>query len=188
MISLGKYRFILNNSKFKIILKPVMISRQIKLITNSLEQTQLLGQNLGISISEGTVIYLIGDLGSGKTSFVQGLARGLGVSDDYYINSPTYVLINEYPGRFPLFHVDLYRIEEPVDFEEIGLYEILHGRGVVAVEWADKIGKDFLNEYVTINFEILNDNSRKITITVGEHDKCNLMEKIKRLYNYSATD
>ncbi|HUV50625.1 MAG TPA: tRNA (adenosine(37)-N6)-threonylcarbamoyltransferase complex ATPase subunit type 1 TsaE [Anaerolineae bacterium] len=154
----------------------------IQIITRCLEETQLLGRNIGTSISAGTVICLTGDLGSGKTSFVQGLATGLGVPDDYYITSPTYVLINEYSGRYPLFHIDLYRIEDPVDFEDIGLYEILHGKGVVAVEWADKLSKDFLSEYVTIHFEILNDKSRKITITVDGHDKCNLIEEIKKLY------
>ena len=143
----------------------------VQVITRCLEETQLLGRKIGALISAGTVICLTGDLGSGKTSFVQGLAMGLGVPDDYYITSPTYVLINEYPGRYPLFHVDLYRIEDPVDFEDIGLYEILHGKGVVAVEWADKLSKDFLSEYLTIHFEILNDKSRKITITVNGHDK-----------------
>jgi len=77
---------------------------------------------------------LTGDLGSGKTSFVQGLARGLEVPNDYYITSPSYTLINEYPGRHPFFHVDLYRLEDPVDFEDIGLYDILDVNFVVAIE------------------------------------------------------
>ena len=160
----------------------------IQVITRCLEETQLLGRKIGTSISAGTVICLTGDLGSGKTSFVQGLAVGLGVPDDYYITSPTYVLINEYPGRYPLFHVDLYRIEEPIDFEDIGLYEILHGKGVVAVEWADKLSKDFLSEYLaeylaeylTIHFEILNDESRKLTISSNVPEVSALMERIAK--------
>ncbi|MDI6686716.1 MAG: tRNA (adenosine(37)-N6)-threonylcarbamoyltransferase complex ATPase subunit type 1 TsaE [Desulfobacterales bacterium] len=152
----------------------------IQITTCCLEETQQLGRKIGTSISGGTVICLTGDLGSGKTSFVQGLAMGLGVPDDYYITSPTYVLINKYPGRYTLFHVDLYRIKNPVDFEDIGLYEILHGKSVVAVEWADKLSKDFLSEYMAIHFEILNDNSRKITITVNGYDKCNLIDEEKK--------
>jgi tRNA threonylcarbamoyladenosine biosynthesis protein TsaE len=141
-------------------------------------------------ISAGTVICLTGDLGSGKTSFVQGLATGLGVPDDYYITSPTYVLINEYPGRYPLFHVDLYRIEDPVDFEDIGLYEILHGKGVVAVEWADKLSKDFQSEYLaeylagylSIHFEILNDESRKLTISSNVPEVGAFIERIAKAW------
>ena len=163
-----------------------MICKQIQITTESLEETQLLGRKIGTSISAGTVICLTGDLGSGKTSFVQGLATGLGVPDDYYITSPTYVLINEYPGRYPLFHVDLYRIEDPVDFEDIGLYEILHGRGVVAVEWADKLSKDFLSEYLaeylTIRFEILNDESRKLTISSNVPEVSALIERIAKAW------
>lgn len=158
----------------------------IQVTTRCLEETQLLGRKIGILISAGTVICLTGDLGSGKTSFVQGLAMGLGVPDDYYITSPTYVLINEYPGRHPLFHVDLYRIEEPVDFEDIGLYEILHGKGVVVVEWADKLSKDFLAEYLaeylTIHFEILNEESRKLTISANALGVSALMERIAKAW------
>ncbi len=163
-----------------------MICKQIQITTGSLEETKLLGQKIGASISAGTVICLTGDLGSGKTSFVQGLATGLGVPDDYYITSPTYVLINEYPGRYPLFHVDLYRIEDPADFEDIGLYEILHGGGVVAVEWADKLSKDFqyeyLAEYLSIHFEILNDESRKLTISSNVPEVRALMERIAKTW------
>ena len=163
-----------------------MICKQIQITTESLEETQLLGRKIGTSISAGTVICLTGDLGSGKTSFVQGLATGLGVPDDYYITSPTYVLINEYPGRYPLFHVDLYRIENPVDFQDIGLYEILHGNGVVAVEWADKLSKDFLSEYLaeylTIRFEILNDESRKLIISAHVPEVSALMERIAKAW------
>ena len=159
-----------------------MICKQIQITTESLEETQLLGQKIGTSISAGTVICLTGDLGSGKTSFVQGLATGLGVPDDYYITSPTYVLINEYPGRYPLFHVDLYRIENPVDFQDIGLYEILHGNGVVAVEWADKLSKDLQCEYLSVHFEILNDESRKLIISANVPEVSALMERIAKAW------
>lgn len=159
-----------------------MICKQIQIITESLEETQALGRKIGVLLEAGTVICLTGDLGSGKTSFVQGLAMGLEVSDDYYITSPTYVLINEYPGRYPLFHVDLYRMEDPVDFEDIGLYEILRGKGVVVVEWADKLSKDFLAEYLAIHFEILNDESRKLTISANALEVSALIERIARAW------
>ncbi|MDM8550203.1 tRNA (adenosine(37)-N6)-threonylcarbamoyltransferase complex ATPase subunit type 1 TsaE [Desulfobacterales bacterium HSG2] len=136
--------------------------------TNSLVETRELGKKIGTSLTAGTILALTGDLGSGKTSFVQGLARGLGVPDEYYITSPTYTLINEYPGRCPLFHVDLYRLEGPDDAEEIGLSEILCSDGVVAIEWAERLSGETLGEHIAIDFEILDDESRKICVSVHE--------------------
>ena len=81
----------------------------MKLTTHSLDETLSLGINIGKMLNAGAIIALTGDLGSGKTSFVQGLAKGLDVSERYYITSPTFTLINEYPGRYRLFHIDLYR-------------------------------------------------------------------------------
>ncbi|MBW2569394.1 MAG: tRNA (adenosine(37)-N6)-threonylcarbamoyltransferase complex ATPase subunit type 1 TsaE, partial [Deltaproteobacteria bacterium] len=131
-----------------------MICKQIQIITESLGETQALGQKIGSLLEAGTVVALTGDLGSGKTVFVQGLARGLDVPNDYYITSPTYTLVNEYPGRYTLFHADLYRIESPVDLEDIGIDEMIDGNGVVAVEWANKLQKNLHLEYISLHFEI----------------------------------
>ena len=140
-------------------------SFKYQITTHSVEETKKLGKKIGECVKAGTVLALIGDLGSGKTSFVQGLARGLEVPDGYYITSPSYTLINEYPGRHPLFHVDLYRLEDPVDFEDIGLYEILDDNYVVAIEWADRIRQELSPDHVTIKFEISGKKSRKICIS-----------------------
>ena len=156
-----------------------MISKQVQIITNSHDETLALGEKIGKYLDPGTVLALSGDLGSGKTIFVQGLAKGLDVPDDYYITSPTYTLINEYPGRYRLFHVDLYRIENYADFDDIGLYEILRSDGVVAIEWADKLPKNFLPEYLAIHIDILNDESRKISMYAYGLREENLIRKIK---------
>ena len=102
-----------------------MADNHIRITTRSAAQTRKLGHCLGRAIHQATVIALTGDLGSGKTAFVQGLAKGLNVSEKYYITSPTFTIINEYPGRLCLFHVDLYRIAHLAELEEIGLEEIL---------------------------------------------------------------
>lgn len=136
---------------------------------------------MGTAITDGTVLALTGDLGSGKTSFVQGLAIGLEVPNGYYITSPSYTLINEYPGRYPLFHVDLYRISDPVDMEDIGLYEILDDNGVVAIEWADRIGQELLADSINIHFEITNDETRKIHICANRPKDIYLFKKIEGL-------
>ena len=139
-------------------------SSRYQITTHSVDETRKLGKTIGAMVTAGTILALFGDLGSGKTSFVQGLAESLGVSDEYYITSPSYTLINEYPGRFPLFHVDLYRITKSIDIEDIGLYEILYDNGVVAIEWADRIRKDLPPNHVSLQFEIIDDKTRKISI------------------------
>ena len=143
-----------------------------------MDETQILGEIIGKALTGGTVLALTGDLGSGKTAFVQGLARGLEVPDDYYITSPSYTLINEYPGRFPLFHVDLYRITDSVGIEDIGLYEILDDNGVVAIEWADRIEQKLLPDSITIHFEITDDDTRKICITAYDLKNVTLLKNI----------
>jgi len=155
-----------------------MLNKQVQITTNSLDETRALGEKLGKNLDPGTVLALSGDLGSGKTAFIQGLAKGLDVPDNYYITSPTYTLINEYPGRYHLFHVDLYRIENYADFDDIGLYEILRSDGVVAIEWADKLPKNLLPEYLAIHIDILNDESRKISMAAYGLRGENLIGKI----------
>ena len=146
--------------------------------TRSVGETKNLGEIIGAGIPNGTVLALTGDLGSGKTVFVQGLARGLEVPEDYYITSPSYTLINEYPGRYPLFHVDLYRISDPMDMEDIGLYEILHNSGVVAVEWADRIEQKLLSDSINLKFELTGDKLRKICITAYDFKNADLLKNI----------
>ena len=154
-----------------------------QITTRSVDETKKLGKIIGTAVTGGTVLALTGDLGSGKTSFVQGLARGLEVPDDYYITSPSYTLINEYPGRYPLFHVDLYRISDPMDMEDIGLYEILHNSGVVAIEWAEKICEESLAEDLIIRLDIKQEDTRAITLTgCGQTGVDLLREIVTRFY------
>lgn len=156
-------------------------SRIFNRISCSAEETRTLGQRIGESILDTTVLALIGDLGCGKTAFVQGLARGLSVPEAYYITSPTFTLINRYPGRFPLFHVDLYRIEDPLETEDIGLNEILDGRGVVAIEWAERISGDLPSERVALYFDILSDESRRIKLVGYGEREVRLLDKLEAL-------
>ena len=150
-----------------------------KITTHSVNETKKLGEKIGACVQVGIVLALLGDLGTGKTSFVQGLAKGLEVPNEYYITSPSYTMINEYPGRQPLFHVDLYRLEDPVDFEDIGLYDILDDNYVVAIEWADKIRQERLPDHVTITFKISGDQSREIYMSAHGVNAVDLLNKIK---------
>lgn len=106
------------------------------IITNSEEETSAAGEGLAAQLHPGDVILLYGDLGAGKTAFVRGLARGLGASADD-VSSPTFTIVQEYAGRVPLYHVDLYRLE-PKEVDDLGLEELVAGDGVVAIEWAER--------------------------------------------------
>jgi len=135
----------------------------------------MLGQKIGQQLKPGAVIALTGELGSGKTVLVQGLAAGLDVPADYYITSPTFTFINEYPGRHPFYHVDLYRIVNRSELDEIGLLEILHGEGITAIEWADRLQGDISAEYLDIHLEIIDDETRKFFIDTYGLEAINLI-------------
>ena len=149
-----------------------------QITTRSADETQKLGEIIGKAVTSGTVLALTGDLGSGKTCFVQGLAKGLEVPDGYYITSPSYTLINEYPGRYPLFHVDLYRISDPTDMGDIGLDEILHNKGIVVIEWADRIEQKLLPGSINIHFELTGEKTRNICIAARDLKNANLLKNI----------
>jgi tRNA threonylcarbamoyladenosine biosynthesis protein TsaE len=137
---------------------------RLTITTRSVVQTRLLGGNIGKLISQPLVIALIGDLGSGKTAFVQGLAKGLQVPAEYYITSPTFTLINEYEGRLTFHHVDLYRIGHPAEAVEIGLYDTIRGTGVTAIEWPEKILAELPQDRLQIHFEITDAQSRRLSL------------------------
>ncbi len=157
-----------------------MNSRQLQITTQSPAETRNLGKAIGAWIKHPLVIALTGDLGSGKTAFVQGLAAGLGVPSEYYITSPTFTLINEYPGRLPLFHIDLYRLDGIGDLEDIGLNELLYDRAVIAIEWAENMADYLLAEHLALWFEITDDESRRIRLIASGHNVVNLIEALER--------
>ena len=146
--------------------------------SHSADETRRIGQRTGDCFDTGMVVGLIGDLGSGKTVFVQGLAKGLAVPPDHYITSPTYTLINEYPGRCPLYHVDLYRIAHSEEVHDLGLLDLLYADGVVVVEWADRLPKELLSDYLEIRLEILDDTTRRLSLSSYGHNPANLLSKL----------
>ena len=140
--------------------------------THTPEETVQLGTKIGESLQSGDLVLLFGDLGAGKTTLTQGIARGLGVAEDEYVRSPSFTLINEYRGKMPVFHIDLYRIESVSQLENLGLEEILFGEGTSIVEWAEKLfpedQKNFIIEddqpRIEINLKISETESRDIEI------------------------
>ena len=148
-------------------------------MARTVAETQKLGQSIGKLIQQPLVIALTGDLGSGKTAFVQGLAEGLEVPGQYYITSPTFTLINEYPGRLPLFHIDLYRLDDSSDLQDIGLDELLYDQAVFAIEWAEKMSGDLPAGHLAMTFEITADDYRKISLIAYGHSPADLLKALE---------
>jgi tRNA threonylcarbamoyladenosine biosynthesis protein TsaE len=143
------------------------------------DQTVALGQSLGRALDQGLVMLLFGELGSGKTAFTQGLARGLEIPASVAVTSPTYTLINEYPGRLPLYHVDLYRLPYPVNPEELGLVELFEENGVTAVEWAQRLhAGDYPDRRLDLFFSITGDRTRSIRVIAYGLDPSDLLQDI----------
>jgi len=126
--------------------------------------TQAIAERLGRLLAAGDVLALVGPLGAGKTTFVQGLARGLGVPPDRHVASPTFALVNEHPGRVPLVHADLYRIEDARELAELGLTDAFD-RAAVAIEWLDRFPDAAPTERLEIAIAFAPGDARTLTFT-----------------------
>ena len=124
----------------------------LKIRLKNTNETLKLGEIIGKSLNPGSIIALVGDLGAGKTVLVKGIAKGLGVDEEP--NSPTFVIMNQYEGRIPLYHFDLYRVSSEEELFGIGYDEFFFGEGVAAVEWADRVQNVFPEHTIKIEIKI----------------------------------
>lgn len=131
--------------------------------TSSPEETVELGRQIGKELKAGAVAALIGELGAGKTSFTQGIAEGLDVTS--YVKSPSFTIVNEYKGRLPVYHIDLYRLGNINEIHEFGIEEYFYGDGVTIIEWAEKAYPLLPARYLLVKFFYTGENSRKIEVT-----------------------
>lgn len=129
--------------------------------THNPEETRALGERLGARLEAGDVVLLSGELGAGKTVFVQGMARGLGYEGS--VSSKSFVLMGEYDGRVTLYHADLYRLDDPAQVEELALEEISRD-GVLVVEWPERAGGSIVDEYLSLRFDVVTETERRISI------------------------
>lgn len=134
----------------------------MRIVTDSEASTIKLGENIGKVLEPGDIISLTGDLGAGKTQLTKGIAAGLGVVD--YVTSPTFIIVNEYEGRIPLYHFDVYRINDIQEMYEIGFDEYLFGKGVCVIEWGDIVSDLLPEKIIRINMKKIDDNIREISI------------------------
>lgn len=154
-------------------------NEKVEIISVSSRNTNDIGRSIGEKLYEGDVLALSGELGSGKTCFTGGLARGLGVEEKYQITSPTFTLINEYPARYKLYHFDVYRIRDYSELDELGCEEYLGMEGVVVIEWAEKIAEILPAKTIFINFEYVDENKRKMIIEAPAGRLRELIKDIK---------
>jgi len=135
----------------------------VKFNSHSSEETQRFGKELGQLAMPGDVILLIGNLGAGKTCLTQGIAWGLNI--DGYARSPSFVVVNEYKGRLPMYHIDLYRLDNIAEIADLGLDDYLYGKGLCVVEWADKALDLMPPQNLLIKIDLLGKNERKLELT-----------------------
>ena len=135
-------------------------------ITHSEQETERLGAKFAEKLPGGTVVAMYGDLGAGKTAFVRGMAKGMGL--DCRVSSPTFTIVNEYLGSRELIHFDMYRLNSADELYDIGWEDYLNRGAVCAVEWSEKVTDAFTGEEYTVRIEKLNDVSRRISIEEGK--------------------
>ena len=151
------------------------------ILSSSPRQTKSWGKRVGKLLEGGEIIGLIGELGTGKTCFVRGLAEGLGIGPEAWIRSPTFTLINEYHGRLPLYHIDLYRLGDRHEMEGLGLRDYLYSDGASVIEWFDHLPADEVEEYLEIKLEYADadGNGRQLTFTAHGKRCEKLLEEFK---------
>jgi tRNA threonylcarbamoyladenosine biosynthesis protein TsaE len=138
----------------------------------NLEATQAFGRRLGALLFRGAVVGLVGPLGAGKTHLVRAVAEGLGVRDSRVVTSPTFVLIQEYSGRLPVYHFDAYRLRGAAEFGELGAHEYFEGDGVCLVEWADRVPEAMPAEQLRVTLAVTGETSRRANVEAwGEHHR-----------------
>ena len=138
----------------------------MKIITKSEKETQEAGEKLVQTLAPGSVVAMYGDLGAGKTAFVRGMTRGLEIN--FPVSSPTFNVVNEYPGKVPLFHFDMYRLGSADELFDIGWDDYLERGGICAVEWSENVEEAFEPGTVKVTITKLGDTEREITVEVME--------------------
>ncbi len=141
---------------------------QKKITLNSLEETERFGNKLGSLAIAGDVICLDGDLGAGKTTLTQAIARGLEVPEAWYVTSPSFSILHEYPGRIPLYHMDFYRLSHADEIIDLGFEEYFYLSGLTVIEWSARALDVLPTDRLSLYFHIESDSSRTVTSQFGE--------------------
>lgn len=148
------------------------------------EKTREIARRLGGMLGPGDVICLYGELGAGKTCFVQGLARGMGIATR--VNSPTFTIVKEYPGETPLYHFDVYRLASADELFDVGFDEYLAGDGVCVIEWADRIAPALPGERLDVELRVLSPGEREVILRACGPRAAQILEGVRALESTGA--
>ena len=143
-----------------------------------LAATDAFGRRLGEHLFAGAVVALVGPLGAGKTHLTRAVAEGMGVRNPAAVTSPTFVLIQEYPARLPIYHFDAYRLAGPREFADLGVDEYFHGDGVCLVEWADKVEVTLPSDHLRIAITVVDENRRRFDLTATGEQYVELLTQL----------
>jgi tRNA threonylcarbamoyladenosine biosynthesis protein TsaE len=147
-------------------------------VAKNVAETLELGARLGRLLAPGDFIALVGELGAGKTQFAKGVAVGLQVDPGTPVTSPTYNILNIYQGRLPLYHFDLYRLHGPDEVEELGFEEYFYGTGACVVEWAERLGEEMPEQYLTVSLSHAGVEERSVSFAATGPRAVTLLEEL----------
>ncbi len=150
----------------------------LQITTGSSCDTEALGESLGSLLQPGSFLALRGDLGGGKTCLTRGVVAALAPQSAHLVASPTYAIMNSYPGNTPVYHFDFYRLTGDDDIAELGFEEFFYGDGVCVVEWSERLVELLPADVLTLRFEYAGDDRRLITITGSGQKSDNVIERL----------
>jgi tRNA threonylcarbamoyladenosine biosynthesis protein TsaE len=156
------------------------VRQTLSVTVADLAGTEAFGRLLGERLFPGAVVALVGQLGAGKTHLTRAVAEGLGIANPAAVNSPTFVLIQEYPGRVPVYHFDAYRLSGSREFAELGADEYFAGDGVCVVEWADRVGAAMPAESLTVTITVLGPDARQFDLEAVGPRYVEVLESLSR--------
>lgn len=162
-------------------MSPILQPGTLDFISQNEDQTRRLGNKLGKLVSAGHVVALIGELGAGKTRWAQGMGQGLNLPDDDIVNSPTYTFINQYQGRLPFYHIDVYRLGTLEEADTLGLDDYIYGDGVCLIEWANRIAETLPPDRLEVELHHLGSTRRRVIMRAIGTTHQTLLDEFKAL-------
>jgi tRNA threonylcarbamoyladenosine biosynthesis protein TsaE len=153
---------------------------ELRIVSCSPLETEQLGSQLGLILPPGSFLALRGDLGGGKTCFTRGIVAAAAPESAHMVASPTFAIMNSYPGRIPVHHFDFYRLSGDDDIAELGFEEYFHGEGICVVEWSERLKESLPDDHLVVEFDYLEDQQRSILITANGPVSTNILEQLSK--------